>query len=75
METDGYVVPRRVGVKLDIIANGIGGKEAINSSGDQQLLGNDFFQKSLRILEELARLGIFQDGRVAPPQLPRMEEW
>ena len=63
-----------VGVELDIVAHGVGGEEAINAARGEQFPADDVVQQFLRVLEELPGLGLFQDGRVAPAQLPGVEE-
>src|ERR1035438_9922495 len=65
---------RVVGVKLDIVAHGIGGEEAIDAARGEQFPTDNVVQEFLRLLEEFLGLWSFQDGRVSPAQFPGVEE-
>ena len=63
-----------VGVELDIIADGVGGEEAVNPARGEQVPADDVVEQFLRVVEEFAGLWFLQDGRVASAQFPGVEE-
>src|SRR6266446_8588100 len=63
-----------VSVEFDIVANGVGGEEAIDRSHGERFLLDDAAQELLGILEELVGFGVLQNGRVAATEFPRVEE-
>ncbi len=69
---------RVVGVQLDVVADGVGRKQADHRAGAQPALVHDASQHGLRVAQQLARLladhGVVQNLRVAAGQLPGLEE-
>src|SRR5206468_12946050 len=63
-----------VGVKLDIVADWVGGEEPIDRASEEEVFADDFIQQLLRVLEEFLGFRSFQNRRIAPAQFPRVEE-
>ena len=72
------LLARIVGIKLDVVADAVGGPEADHGVGGQPFLGDQLLQHGLRVVEERPRgLAIFvvlEDAGIGALQLPGMEE-
>ena len=77
-EAHQLAAPRVVFVDDDVVADGVGGPEAVDAPRGQQLLGDDPVEQRLRVVVQLARrgavLGVIEDRREPALQLPRGEE-
>src|SRR6266568_3873785 len=74
MERRQYLGPGFVGVKFDIVADGVGGKEAIDRAGDQEVFVDDVVEELPGVVEELLGLRVLQDRWIASAQLPGVKE-
>ena len=67
-----------VRVQLDIVAHGVGGKEAVDAARRDQLLLDDRIEQRIGFGEDLARLlallRVVEDARINALQLPGVEE-
>ncbi len=67
-----------VGVELDVVADGAGGKEAVDAACGDQIFLDDVIEESVGIGEELARLlallFVLEDARVDAFESPGVEE-
>ena len=67
-----------VAVKLDVVTDPVGGKEAIDAAGLQKFPACNFIEQLLRVGEEFASLlavsFVVENGRVTAAQLPGVEE-
>src|SRR6202030_2316541 len=67
-----------VRIQLDIVANGVGGKEAVNPTSRDQIVLDNEIQESVGFGEDLTRLStvllVLQNAVINPFQLPGVEE-
>ena len=67
-----------VGVELDVVADGVGGEEAVDAACGDQLLRDDAVEESVGVGEELAGLFavllVVEDARVDAFEAPGVEE-
>src|SRR6266487_982461 len=68
---------RFVGVQLDVVADAVGGEQAINAASSQQFCAGHVGQKFLRVSEKFAGLfpmpGVIEDGRITSAEFPGVE--
>src|SRR6266853_397024 len=73
-----HLSARFVGVQLDVVADAVGGEQAINASSGQQLCVGDVGQKFLRVSEKFAGFfavpGVIEDRRITSAEFPGVEE-
>ena len=67
-----------VGVELDVVADGVGGEEAVDAAGGEEVFRDDGVEEGVGFGEELAGLrallGVVEDARVNAFELPGVEE-
>ena len=78
MESFEHLCACAVGVEFDIVADRVGGKEAVYAARRDQVFLNDAIEESIGIGEELARLLalllVFENARIDALQSPGVEE-
>ena len=70
-----HLGPGRVGVQLDVVADGVGRKQAVHAARRDQLLLDDHVEQRVALGEDLARLlavlFVLEDARVDALSAPR----
>ena len=78
MEALEHVGAGGVGVELDVVADGVGGEEAVDAAGGDEVLRDDVVEERVGFGEYLARLlallGVVEDARVDAFEAPGVEE-
>src|SRR3989442_11856156 len=73
-----HLSARFVGVQLDVVADAVGGEQAINAASGQQLLAGHVGQKFLCVSEKFAGFfavpGVIENRRITSAEFPGMEE-
>src|SRR6266566_2425420 len=78
MERGEHLSARLVGVQLDVVADAVGGEQAINATSGQQLCVGHVGQEFLRVSEKFAGFfavpGVIEDRRITSAEFPGVEE-